>query len=353
MSENDSRTTRKARTILPDAQVSVAIPAEALHTDGQPLENQAGKTFKALFNRTLSPPANPAAKVLAFTPAGTAVMDTKASNGGIPVALVAQTAAFPRVIEEDSDGLVVELTDVKYRVGRIYKATMLSAIDAAAASAEATGAQAPVDVSAGEGISEIDDQAEGHEAVSEDHLSDDETPVTSEEFDDEEHADEPVEELVVDAESPTTAPDTSPIAGAKASALSWTRSLEQALFDETPSAPIETRSRPTVQCQRLLRDQHVYLAVPGAAQPREGTDDPKGDVLVAFTDSGVMLFKPSRGNKALPRDVIGPIDSEPLDFEPADYSARDGGVLTVGGRRYIVPRAYVRSLMTYLEQERS
>lgn len=97
----------------------------------------------------------------------------------------------------------------------------------------------------------------------------------------------------------------------------------------------------------------MYLAVPGAAQPRKGTDDPKGDFLVAFTDSGVILFKPSRGNKALPRDVIGPIDSEPQHFEPADYSERAGGLLTVGGRQYIVPRAYVRSLTAYLDENRS
>ena len=399
MSQNDSRTTRKARTILPEDGVSIAIPAVALHADGEPLESEAGKTVKALFTRSLKAQPDPTAKVLAFTADGTAVMDTKASNAGIPNALIARTTGFPSVLEQDEDGLVVELAGAKYRIGRIHKSTMLSAIDRVAVSEVADSDIADSDI-AEPHVAEphvIDEQTPEAE-VAADKLaeSDDlevhkETPAISEEIEETEEAEEiedavdldPPEEEASPAgqtndvvedndlehndleDAIATAPPeqpaeaspkpahTSVVAGAKASALSWTESFEKALFDETPSAPIETRSRPTIQCQRLLRGQHVYLAVPGAAQPRKGTDDPKGDFLVAFTDSGVILFKPSRGNKALPRDVIGPIDSEPQHFEPADYSERAGGLLTVGGRQYIVPRAYVRSLTAYLNENRS
>ena len=394
MSQNDSRTTRKARTILPEDGVSIAIPAVALHADGEPLESEAGKTVKALFTRSLKAQPDPTAKVLAFTADGTAVMDTKASNAGIPNALIARTTEFPSVLEQDEDGLVVELAGAKYRIGRIHKSTMLSAIDRVAVSEVADSDIAEPHVAEPHVIDEQTPEAE----VAADKLaeSDDlevhkETPAISEEIEETEEAEEiedavdldPPEEEASPAgqtndvvedndlehndleDAIATAPPeqpaeaspkpahTSVVAGAKASALSWTESFEKALFDETPSAPIETRSRPTIQCQRLLRGQHVYLAVPGAAQPRKGTDDPKGDFLVAFTDSGVILFKPSRGNKALPRDVIGPIDSEPQHFEPADYSERAGGLLTVGGRQYIVPRAYVRSLTAYLDENRS
>ena len=397
MSQNDSRTTRKARTILPEDGVSIAIPAVALHADGEPLESEAGKTVKALFTRSLKAQPDPTAKVLAFTADGTAVMDTKASNAGIPNALIARTTEFPSVLEQDEDGLVVELAGAKYRIGRIHKSTMLSAIDRVAVSEVADSDIAEPHVAEPHVIDEQTPEAE----VAADKLaeSDDlevhkETPATSEEVEETEEAEE-IEDAVdldppeedasptrqtnddievvevvelddaIEEDAIATAPPeqpaeaspkpahTSVVAGAKASALSWTESFEKALFDETPSAPIETRSRPTIQCQRLLRGQHVYLAVPGAAQPRKGTDDPKGDFLVAFTDSGVILFKPSRGNKALPRDVIGPIDSEPQHFEPADYSERAGGLLTVGGRQYIVPRAYVRSLTAYLDENRS
>ena len=404
MSQNDSRTTRKARTILPEDGVSIAIPAVALHADGEPLESEAGKTVKALFTRSLKAQPDPTAKVLAFTADGTAVMDTRASNAGIPNALIARTTEFPSVLEQDEDGLVVELAGAKYRIGRIHKSTMLSAIDRVAVSEVADSDIAEPHVAephvAEPHVAEphvIDEQTPEAE-VAADKLaeSDDlevhkETPAISEEIEETEEAEEiedavdldPPEEEASPAgqtndvvedndlehndleDAIATAPPeqpaeaspkpahTSVVAGAKASALSWTESFEKALFDETPSAPIETRSRPTIQCQRLLRGQHVYLAVPGAAQPRKGTDDPKGDFLVAFTDSGVILFKPSRGNKALPRDVIGPIDSEPQHFEPADYSERAGGLLTVGGRQYIVPRAYVRSLTAYLNENRS
>ena len=122
------------------------------------------------------------------------------------------------------------------------------------------------------------------------------------------------------------------------------------LTDEFGEIEIETRSRPTMQCQRLLRDRYVYLSVPGKAQPREGTDQPKGNALLAFTDEGVMLFKPSRGNVALPRDVIGPIESTPITFEPAGYNDKQGGVLTVGSRDYVISRPYVKSVMTHLAE---
>ena len=51
-----------------------------------------------------------------------------------------------------------------------------------------------------------------------------------------------------------------------------------------------------------------------------------------------------------PRDVIGQIDSTPIDFASADYNAKEGGWLTVGARRYLITRPYVRSLTNYIAE---
>ena len=159
---------------------------------------------------------------------------------------------------------------------------------------------------------------------------------------------EPVTEA---AEASNATPQGSPFA-APPKEGTWTSAFERYLFNgaEAPATKIETRSRVTMQCQRLLRDHHIHIAVPAKAVPRQGTNDPKGDFLIAFTDRGLVLFKPTRGNKALPRDVIGPLDGHPVNFNPADYNAREGGELIAGSRTYVIPRAYVNSLAAHIEE---
>ena len=112
---------------------------------------------------------------------------------------------------------------------------------------------------------------------------------------------------------------------------------------------VEARSRTTMQCQRLLQDRWVALAVPARSVPRPDSDDPKGDHVIAFTDEGPWLFSASRSNPGLPREAIGPIDDPaPLSFRP---HPRDGGVLGVGDRSFVVPFVYgdsVRRLVSDL-----
>ena len=324
MVSNDSRTTRKARQILGDNTVSVAIPVSSLDADGTSSETPTKGIFKLLFNRGSFVPQDPSGKVLAFTNAGVALMSTKQSNAGMPDALLARTASAPTIDAQDEDGLIVDLDGAKYRVGLIHQGSMTAAIDRTAARVG--------EAAATETEPELLESDRNHDSGQD--MSD-----------------------VIEIDDPE--PD-APLAteqgrmdAPRAAAKDWVKSFEQSLRTDDPFAsttPIETRSRPTMQCQRLLRDHHVYISVPAKAVPREGTDDPKGDFLVAFTDRGLMLFKPTRGNKALPRDVIGPVDGNPVTFVPADYNSRDGGELLLGHRSYIVPRAYVDSLMAHLEE---
>ena len=114
--------------------------------------------------------------------------------------------------------------------------------------------------------------------------------------------------------------------------------------------PVETRSRPTIQCQRLLKDDDTYvaLAVPGKAVVREDTDDEKGDFIIAFTDGAPLLFTAQKSNKALPWEPRGVIeDAMPLSFGPHE---RAGGVLSLNGREFLVPHAYVKSLERHLAE---
>ncbi len=115
--------------------------------------------------------------------------------------------------------------------------------------------------------------------------------------------------------------------------------------------PIENRSRSTVQCQRLLPNQWVALAVPGRAAPRPDSDDPKGNFVIAFTDEGPWLLEASGGNPALPRVPIGLIDdASPISFGPHE---REGGVLAFNGRAFLIPIAYadsVRHLIVEMSQ---
>ena len=114
--------------------------------------------------------------------------------------------------------------------------------------------------------------------------------------------------------------------------------------------PVETRSRPTIQCQRLLKDDDTYvaLAVPGKAVVREDTDDEKGDFIIAFTDGAPLLFTAQKSNKALPWEPRGVIeDAMPLSFGPHE---RAGGVLSLNGREFLVPHAYVKSLEQHLAE---
>jgi len=111
---------------------------------------------------------------------------------------------------------------------------------------------------------------------------------------------------------------------------------------------VESRSRATVHCQRLLRDHWVALAVPARGEPRPESADPSGDLVVAFTDAGPWLFTASGGNPGLPGQVIGPVpDASPITFGPHE---RDGGVLTIGGRRFVVPYLYGSKVRELVEQ---
>lgn len=110
---------------------------------------------------------------------------------------------------------------------------------------------------------------------------------------------------------------------------------------------VEARSRTTMQCQRLLRHRWVALAVPARSVPRPDTDDPKGNFVIAFTDEGPWLFAASRSNPALPREPVGPIeDPAPLSFGP---HPRDGGVLALGDRSFVVPYVYGASVRRLVE----
>jgi len=353
VSDKESRTTKKARAVLPDAQITVAIPAEALHVDGDSVESPAKRWTSALFDRRLGARPNPAAKVLAFTTSGVAVMGTKDTQAGIPETLLAQTSSFPSVLDNNDDGLVIALGDATYRVSRIHQDTMLSAISASALAAEV--AAEPDEAASSLRVVEMPDAEPSP-------VDDAVDPAAARVVEvEEQEAVDAEEESAVEGEAEEDgqagAAEKSVKARLGASASGWSDAFERFLFDDdvdSPPVEIETRSRSTIQCQRLLArshgNPHVFLAVPGVAIPREGTDDPKGDFLIAITDDGAMLFKPSRGNKALPRDIIGPIDADPLKFEPADYSAREGGVLVVGGRRYTVTRPYVRSIVAHLKE---
>ena len=94
----------------------------------------------------------------------------------------------------------------------------------------------------------------------------------------------------------------------------------------------------------------MHLSVPAKAQPREGTSDPKGHFVIAFTDDGIEHFTANRSNKALPAEPLGRLaPDDPVSFEPADKKARHGGTLTIGGRNFTIPLLYVNSLTDYLE----
>lgn len=110
----------------------------------------------------------------------------------------------------------------------------------------------------------------------------------------------------------------------------------------------ESRTRTTMQCQRLLRQRWVALAVPAKPMPRPDSDDTTGNHVVAFTDDGPWLFTASRSNPALPREAIGPIaDAAPLTFGP---HPRDGGILGVGDRSFVVPYVYGESVRRLIEE---
>ncbi len=352
----ESRTTKRARALVSDTRVRVAIPAELLSADdGETKPTKRG--LKGLLTSSIGPSADPRARVLAFTASGTIIMTAKSSNGGIPDEVSSQTDSFPEVVDNNDDGseLVIRLDDHNYRISPIHRYTTLSAIEAAR-SADEIVEESPEDAS--------DDLTDSAEVA--DQADDTDTEELSNAA--QGPTDDAVESLVeptigsntpidsdTEVDEPSVEVEKESQLGAKerasATAASLAASLKRNfLTDEFGEIEIETRSRPTMQCQRLLRDRYVYLAVPGKALPREGTEDPKGKFVLAFTDQGVMLFKPSRGNEALPRDVIGQIDSTPIDFASADYNAKEGGWLTVGARRYLITRPYVRSLTNYIAE---
>ena len=371
MSTVESRTTKRARALVSDVRVAVAVPAE-LQFDEASRPKKRG--FKALITSSISPSADPGARVLAFTRTGTIIMTTKSSNGGIPDEISAQTDSFPAVIDDSGPELIIGLDDGTYLVSAIHRDTTLSAIAAAGLAEDPEPPEA--DTSEAD-VSEpwVSEPPVAETAVSESPATESLIDETDADVDDELEVDEPennlkpvepvpdepstIQDAVID-ESPDPVEHAEPPVGARAAAAAATSGMTAAgvaaslkrtfLTDEFGEIEIETRSRPTMQCQRLLRDRYVYLSVPGKAQPREGTDQPKGNALLAFTDEGVMLFKPSRGNVALPRDVIGPIESTPITFEPAGYNDKQGGVLTVGSRDYVISRPYVKSVMSHLAE---
>ena len=108
--------------------------------------------------------------------------------------------------------------------------------------------------------------------------------------------------------------------------------------------PVEKRNRSTMQCQRLLPDRRVHLAVPVILEATSGQKK-RSDALVAFTDGGPVLFEASRGNPALPRNVVGPIDGDEIELTDHD---RHGGVLTIGTNVYLVRNVYAPGLRSYL-----
>ena len=346
----ESRTTKRARALVSDTRVRVAIPAELLSADdGETKPTKRG--LKGLLTSSIGPSADPRARVLAFTASGTIIMTAKSSNGGIPDEVSSQTDSFPEVVDNNDDGseLVIRLDGDNYRIGPIHRETTLSAIEAASSADEMAVDPEVADQADDTDTEELSNAAQGPTDDAVESLVEP-TIAPNPPIDSEAEIDEPSAEVETEAGT-----DTESQLGAKerasATAASLAASLKRNfLTDEFGEIEIETRSRPTMQCQRLLRDRYVYLAVPGKALPREGTEDPKGKFVLAFTDQGVMLFKPSRGNEALPRDVIGQIDSTPIDFASADYNAKEGGWLTVGARRYLITRPYVRSLTNYIAE---
>lgn len=133
MSTAESRTTKRARALVSDVRVAVAVPAE-LQFDEAPQPKKRG--FKALITSSISPSADPGARVLAFTRSGTIIMTTKSSNGGIPDEISAQTESFPEVIDDSGSELIIGLDDGTYRVSAIHRDTTLSAIAGARLSEE-------------------------------------------------------------------------------------------------------------------------------------------------------------------------------------------------------------------------
>ena len=350
----ESRTTKRARALVSDTRVRVAIPAELLSADdGETKPTKRG--LKGLLTSSIGPSADPRARVLAFTASGTIIMTAKSSNGGIPDEVSSQTDSFPEVVDNNDDGseLVIRLDGDNYRIGPIHRETTLSAIEAASSGDEMAVDPEVADQADDTDTEELSNAAQGPTDDAVESLVEP-TIAPNPPIDSEAEIDEPSAEVETEAETETETETESQLGAkerASATAASLAASLKRNfLTDEFGEIEIETRSRPTVQCQRLLRDRYVYLAVPGKALPREGTEDPKGKFVLAFTDQGVMLFKPSRGNEALPRDVIGQIDSTPIDFASADYNAKEGGWLTVGARRYLITRPYVRSLTNYIAE---
>lgn len=117
---------------------------------------------------------------------------------------------------------------------------------------------------------------------------------------------------------------------------------DQLNFGHLVDAPSERRNRTTMQCQRLLRSHYVALAVPVTSIPQPGIDDRKGPHVVAFTNEGPWLFSSSRSNIGLPREPIGLIpDPSPMSFGPHE---REGGVLTIGVRVFLVPYLYAQKV---------
>lgn len=116
----------------------------------------------------------------------------------------------------------------------------------------------------------------------------------------------------------------------------------QLRFLDGISFPAESRTRTTMQCQRLIKNRYVALAVPVIAERRPGTADAKGPRVIGFTDAGPWMFSANPSNPGLPRLALGPIDDpSPMTFGRHD---REGGLLTIGGRRFLVPHAYAESV---------
>lgn len=312
----DSRTTKRTAAILKKDTVRVAIPVSALADGADTSDGGWLATLRGVPRWSKNNDV-----ILAFTDKGTVLLSARPSNAAIPHSVLARTESFPTLVDEDDDGVTVELDGAQYRVGLIHRQTMIAALDVPAIP-----------------DTEPDD-------TEPDHTEPDDT-----EPDDTEPEDtEPTE---ISADVAVEPAQESLAITARRQVSDWAASLERGLLTpELPRGHVESRSRATMQCQRLLKDTYVHLSVPGKAQPRDGSDDRKGHFVIAFTNDGIVGFSANRSNKALPAEPLGRFEPEqPVTFEAADNKARHGGTLTIGGRRFAIPLLHVNRLTEYLDE---
>jgi hypothetical protein len=366
MASKPSRTTKKARSILRNDTVHLAVPGERLLPAGsvEPDTSLANRVRRTASSGSAD------AFVLAFLDGETAVLSTKASNPGLPDRLIGRAGGTPHVLEDSDHGLTLTLDDVDYRVSSIHAAAVRTLLASRPEPAEPVEPDTTEPDTAGpdavEPMLPSDAQTEPATADSDD-TADTEAATTNAEPADELHND-------VDDPSPTSTPavskaDPIPVLDADYEPQGLVESQDD--WNDGPQVPV---NKTTTWAKRLRPDADILYAVPAhAEQPvlskeerakqrtlrywwrpqlalaRRSIEADAESVVVAFDPLGAIVFAANRRNRARPDRVVlelradGGLESflTPID----EHSGR----LTVGDRTFIVDRLYLRNLGAFLQ----